>query len=217
MLAAMTQEPRHRLFARTSARPAPFRGLFSELYRWLCIVYLRLAGWKMQGDWPDLPKFTLVAAPHTSNWDAINMIAAAGYYRVPLKWMGKKELTQGPLGFIVRWFGCVPVDRSGGQDLTTQMADAFRRARAMVLAISPEGTRAATRAWRTGYYYIALAAGVPIVMSVLDYGTKTISVSGVIHPSGDYDADYALIRSHYETARGLKDGQFTLDRAKSDA
>ena len=92
---------------------------------------------------------------------------------------------------------------------------AFRAARSMVLAISPEGTRAATRAWRTGYYYIALAAGVPIVMSVLDYGAKTISVSGVIYPTGNYDADYALIRSHYESARGLKDGQFTLDRAKS--
>ena len=210
----MNETARHEVFPRATARPAPFRGPFSELYRWLCTAYLRLSGWRMQGDWPDLPKFTLVAAPHTSNLDAINMIAAAGYYRVPLKWMGKKELTEGPLGFIVKWFGCVPVDRSGGRELVPQMADAFRAARSMVLAISPEGTRAATRAWRTGYYYIALAAGVPIMMSVLDYGTKTISVSGVLYPTGNYEADYALIRSHYETARGLKDGQFTLDRAK---
>lgn len=209
----MTDEAtRHQRFDRSTARPAAFRGPFSELYRYLCAAYLALTGWKMQGDWPrDLPKFTLIAAPHTSNLDAINMIAAAGYYRVPLKWMGKKELTQGPLGFLVKWFGCVPVDRSGGRELVPQMADAFRAAKSMVLAISPEGTRAATRAWRTGYYYIALAAGVPIVMSVLDYGTKTISVSGVIHPSGNYEADLALIRTHYETARGLKDGQFTMD------
>ena len=213
----MTDQPRHQMFSRETARPAPFRGPFFELYRWICSAYLKLSGWKMAGDWPDLPKFTLIAAPHTSNLDAINMIAAAGYYRVPLKWMGKKELTQGPLGFIVKWFGCVPVDRSGGRELVPQMAEAFKAAKSMVLAISPEGTRAATRAWRTGYYYIALAAGVPIVMSVLDYGTKTIAVSGVIHPSGDYEADYALIRSHYEKARGLKDGQFTLDASKKRA
>jgi 1-acyl-sn-glycerol-3-phosphate acyltransferase len=210
----MSDAPRHEIFARDSARPAPFRGVLPEIWRFLCAAYLKLSGWRMEGDWPQhIKKMTLVAAPHTSNWDGVNMLAAAGYYRIPLRWMGKKELTQGPLGGVVRWFGCVPVDRSGKEDLVRQMAAAFAAARDMTLAVAPEGTRAAVKGWKSGYYYIALTAGVPIVMSVLDYGTKTIRVSGALTPSGDYDADFALIRSHYEAAKGLRDGKFSLDKA----
>lgn len=207
----MTDQHRHEVFSRASARPAAYRGVLPEFWRYLCTAYLKLSGWKLEGDWPrHIPKMTLVAAPHTSNWDGINMLAAAGYYRIPLKWMGKKELTEGLFGGLVRWFGCVPVDRSGKDDLVRQMSDAFRAARDMVLAVAPEGTRAATRGWKTGYYFIALTAGVPIVMSVLDYGAKTIRVSGAIQPSGDYEADFALIRSHYETAKGLREGKFAM-------
>jgi 1-acyl-sn-glycerol-3-phosphate acyltransferase len=201
--------PRHRMFDRASARPAPFRGPFTEAWRYLCTAYLKLSGWTLAGDWPrDIPKMTLVAAPHTSNWDGINMLAAAGYYRAPLKWMGKKELTEGPFGGVVRWLGCVPVDREKGGDLVKEMAAAFSGARAMTLAVAPEGTRAATRGWKSGFYYIALAAGVPIVMSVLDYGAKTITLSGVLVPSGDYEADLKIIKTHYATARGLREENF---------
>jgi 1-acyl-sn-glycerol-3-phosphate acyltransferase len=122
--------------------------------------------------------------------------------------MGKKELTAGPFGAVVRWLGCVPVDRKGGADLVGQMRDAFACADSMVLAIPPEGTRAAAAEWKTGFYYIARAAGVPIVMSVLDYGTKTIRLSGALVPSGDYAADLALIKSHYDGAKGLREGRF---------
>lgn len=200
----------HRIFARDSAKPAPFRGPFSEAWRLLCAAYLKLSGWKVEGDWPrDIQKMTLVAAPHTSNWDGVNMLAAAGYYRVPLKWMGKKELTTGPFGGLVRWLGCIPVDREKGGDLVKTMADAFAKAKTMTLAVAPEGTRAATRGWKSGFYYIALAAGAPIVMSVLDYGTKTIALSGVLTPSGDYEADLKLIQSHYAGAKGLRAGNFS--------
>ncbi len=199
-------------FDPSTACPGAFRGPFSEIWRLLCTVYLKLAGWKIEGDWPrDMPKMVLIAAPHTSNWDGINMLAAAGFYRVPLKWMGKKELTTGPLGGIVKWLGCVPVDRKGGSDLVNQMKDAFARADAMVLAIPPEGTRAATTEWKTGFYHIARAAGVPLVMSVLDYGTKTIRLVGALTPSGDYAADLAVIKSHYDGAKGLRAGQFVQE------
>ena len=209
----MTERPeRHVRFDRASARPAAFRGPFAESWRYLCTAYLKLAGWKMAGDWPrDIEKMTLVAAPHTSNWDGINMLAAAGYYRIPLRWMGKKELTSGPFGAFVKWLGCVPVDRAGSGDLVKQMAEAFAAAKTMTLAVSPEGTRAATRGWKSGFYYIALAAGVPIIMSVLDYGAKTITLAGALTPSGDYEADLKLIKSHYETARGLREENFSLD------
>jgi 1-acyl-sn-glycerol-3-phosphate acyltransferase len=194
----------------TSAAPAPYRGVVAELWRWLCTAYLKAGGWRMEGDWPrDLPKIVLVAAPHTSNWDGVNMLAAAGFYRVPLKWMGKKELTQGPLGGLVRWFGCEPVDRDAKADLVRQMKDAFDASASMVLAVAPEGTRAKSAGWKSGFYHIAHGAGVPIVMSVLDYGAKKISLSGALIPSGDYETDLALIKSHYTGARGKFDDRVT--------
>ncbi|MEO0982796.1 MAG: hypothetical protein AAFX03_09120 [Pseudomonadota bacterium] len=114
------QHPQPIYFDRATAHPAPYRGVFSEMFRWICKGYLRLGGWTLHGDWPGVSKAVAVAAPHTSNWDGVNMIAAAGAYRVKFSWMGKKSLTKGPLGGLVRWLGCVPVDRSGGQDVVAQ-------------------------------------------------------------------------------------------------
>lgn len=216
MLAGMSDAQQMK-FETATARPGAFRGPFSEIWRYLCTAYLKLAGWKIEGDWPrEMPKMVLIAAPHTSNWDGVNMLAAAGFYRVPLKWMGKKELTTGPFGPIVKWLGCVPVDRKGGTDLVAQMAAAFAAVPRMVLAIPPEGTRAAVNEWKTGFYHIARAAGAPLVMSVLDYGTKTIRLSGALVPSGDYDADLAVIMTHYEGAQGLRGGRFRDKRAKAE-
>lgn len=187
---------------RLSARPAPFRGPFAELYRWLCTAYLKASGWRMEGDWPDAKKVVAVAAPHTSNWDGINMIAAAGYYRVKFSWMGKKSLTQGPFGGIMKWLGCVPVDRASSNDVVAQMADAFRDSERLVLAISPEGTRDRVETWKTGLYHIAHTAGVPIIPTVLDYGQKRIALGPLIQTSGDYEADLPAIQAPYRGATG---------------
>lgn len=212
----MTQSPdiapesdQHKIITGEAAKPAPGKGVVGEISRFLCGSYLKLSGWQMAGAWPDIPKAVLLAAPHTSNWDGFNMVAAAGFFRIDLKWMGKKELTTGPLGWIARASGCVPVDREGGQDTVGQMTQAFADTDAMILAISPEGTRAKTPGWRSGFYHIAHQAGVPIIFSVLDYGTKTIRISGYIWPSGNYEEDLLIIRSHYTTARGLINDRFT--------
>jgi 1-acyl-sn-glycerol-3-phosphate acyltransferase len=202
-------------FAPGSARPGPWRGAAFEAWRLVCGAYLKLAGWRIEGDWPrHLPRVVLLAAPHTSNWDGVNMLAAAGHYRVPLKWMGKKELVGGPFGGLIRALGCVPVDReagkAGGGDLVRQMAEAFRAAAEMTLAVAPEGTRAATRDWKSGFYRIAAAANVPIVLSVLDYGTRTITLKGAFTPSGDYERDLVFIKSAYAQARGLREESFRL-------
>lgn len=186
----------------STARPAPYRGVGSEVVRWLSAAYLALAGWKVRGDWPGLDKAVLVAAPHTSNWDGLNMLATAGYYRVKLAWMGKRSLTQGPFGWVLKAMGCVPIDRSQSNDVVKQMREAFAARERLILAIPPEGTRSLAREWKSGFYYIAHGAGVPLVISVLDYGTKTVSLAAVVTPSGDYEADLALIRAHYANAKG---------------
>ena len=194
----------------STSRPAPFAGLGSEIVRWLSAAYLRAGGWKVRGDWPGVSKAVLVAAPHTSNWDGINMLATAGYYRVKLRWMGKKSLTQGPFGWLIKRAGCVPIDRSGANDVVRTMAEVFASERTMILAIPPEGTRSATREWKTGFYHIAREAGVPLILSVLDYGTKTARLAAVFHPSGDYDADLKVVQSYYAGATGKHRAKFAI-------
>lgn len=193
---------RHTAIAPSSARPAPSKGLFSNFVRWCCIAYLKLTGWRMQGDWPAIEKMVLVAAPHTSNWDGLNMLAAAGYYRIRLRWMGKKSLTTGPFGWLIKALGCVPIDRAQSNDVVKAMADAFSTTDRMVLAIPPEGTRDRVKEWKSGFYHIAVAANVPVVLSVLDYKRKTMSIAAVVHPSGDYETDLPVIRAYYANAVG---------------
>ncbi len=193
--------------------PLPFRGVVSELYRWFCMAFLAVGGWKVAGDWPQHRKAVVVAAPHTSNWDGIWMLAAAGRYRITLRWMGKKSLTEGPFGWFVKWAGCVPIDRSKSNDVVQAMADAFAASEGLLLAVPPEGTRGLVREWKSGFYHIARKAGLPIVFAVMDYGRKTIRISGEIWPTGDYDADMKLIATHYADARGKHAGKFAVDAA----
>jgi 1-acyl-sn-glycerol-3-phosphate acyltransferase len=192
-------------------RPAPYRGAAAELWRWLCGAILFLGGWTVRGDWPPLPKAVLVAAPHTSNWDALYMLAAAGYFNISLQWMGKASLTQGPFGFIVKALGCVPIDRTARHDVVEAMREAFAEHETMLLAVPPEGTRGLTRVWKSGFYHIARAAGVPIILSVLDYRTKTIQIAAVFTPTGDYDTDIATIRQYYQAAHGKHRHKFTAE------
>ena len=188
---------RHTIYDRQTAKPRAFRGILFELYRWMCIAFLKLGGWKIEGDFPSDRKFVLVAAPHTANLDGFLMVAAAGYYRAIIRWMGKKSLTTGPFGWLVKLSGCIPIDRSAKHDVVEQMRQAFEAETDLIVLVPPEGTRSRTEGWKSGFYHIAHNAGVPIVMSVLDYKTRTIRMSGIMQPTGDYDADLPVIQSHY--------------------
>jgi len=189
-------------------RPVPATGPIRQPVHWLCGAILWLSGWKIRGDWPPAPKAVVVCAPHTSNWDGIWMLLAGGYFRITLKWMGKASLTQGPFGFIVKALGCVPVDRSARHDMVTQMADAFAARDAMLLAIPPEGTRDLRAEWKSGFYHIAHRAHVPIIIAMLDYGTRTIEIVDMFHPSGDYAGEIGRIRGYYARAVGKHKDKF---------
>jgi 1-acyl-sn-glycerol-3-phosphate acyltransferase len=124
--------------------------------------------------------------------------------------MGKQSLVQGPFGGIMRSLGVLPVDRGASNGLVGSVSDAISRASDVILAISPEGTRTRVEEWRKGFYLIAHAAKVPIVFSVLDFKTKIVTISGWLMPSGDFDADWPLIRSHYAKAEGKYNENFCL-------
>ncbi len=205
----MPDSQQHTLIDPARAQPAQSHRLFADPFRWLCMAFLRLNGWKVEGSWPPLAKAVLVAAPHTSNWDGVYMLAAAGFYRVKLRWMGKKSLTAGPLGPLVRWLGCVPVDRANRSDLVASMAAAFNEREEMILAIPPEGTRSLSTEWKSGFYHIAHSARVPLIISVLDYGTRTIRLAATITTTGNYEADLPTIQRYYAAAKGRHLGKFS--------
>ncbi len=184
------------------AKPMPYRGVGSEIIHLLSGLYLRLTGWSVPSEWPDIPKAVIVAAPHTSNWDGVNMLAVAGWYRVKLSYMGKKSLTTGPLGWLVKRTGCIPIERSKSKNVVEQMTTAFSGANSLFLAVAPEATRKLNRNWKTGYYHIAQSAGVPLVIAVMDYRAKTVTLSGPIEVSGDYEADLEHILAPYSDANG---------------
>ncbi len=193
-------------------RSAPYRGVWSEAVRGISWLYLKAAGWHVASDWPGIPRSVIVAAPHTSNWDGLAMLAVAGWYRVKLSWMGKAALMRGPFGWVARRAGCVPVERSRSHDVVEQMRAAFAARGEMHLAVAPEGTRAANADWKTGFYHIARAAEVPLLMAVLDYRTHILRLDGPMGLTGDMAADMTRILESYREADGKRPGQFVLPR-----
>lgn len=193
-----------------TARPQPRGSLGMEVWHWLCRGFLALGGWKVACDWPPHAKVIITAGPHTSNWDGIWMVAAAGAWRARLRYMGKASLTRGPFGFLVRWSGCIPIDRSKSNDVVQASIAAFDAADALILVVPPEGTRDPVQKWKSGFYHIAVGAGVPITTAVMDYRTKTVSLSLTLWPSGDYAANLPIIQSAYATATAKYPEKFVM-------
>lgn len=171
----------------------PRRG--NRFSRAFAATALRLFGWKAVGQLPNLPKFLLVGAPHTSNLDgvlAVFVLMAAG---LELHWMVKKEVLDNPFGGLLRWLGGVAVDRKSPQDVVGQIVDRFEQRDKFVVVIAPEGTRKRVERWKTGFYRIALAAKVPIVLVYADYAKREIGIGPVIEPSGDLEKEMAEMRA----------------------
>src|SRR5690349_18985366 len=134
----------------------PRRGnAFTE---WLGRSMLRVLGWRVEGEVPDVPKAVMVAAPHTSNWDGAITLATALALRLHLHWMGKESLFRWPFRRLMLWMGGIPVRRGTKGGLVQSTAGVFAQQEKFLLVVSPEGTRSATREWKSGFYQIALAA-----------------------------------------------------------
>ncbi|WP_310497609.1 1-acyl-sn-glycerol-3-phosphate acyltransferase, partial [Sandarakinorhabdus sp.] len=150
--------------------PRPGASLPMQLWRLIARAFLAIGGWRVEGDWPADAKVVITAAPHTSNWDGIWMLAAGGAWGVRLRYMGKKSLTEGPFGWVVKLSGCIPIDRSQSNDVVAAMKANFAAVDDLILVVPPEGTRHAVPKWKSGFYHIAVGAGVPITFAVMDYG-----------------------------------------------
>ncbi len=153
---------------------------------------MRLLGWRFVGGFADAPRQVVVGAPHTSNLDGLVGLAAAAVCDVGVSLFAKRQLFWGPLGWALRAFGGVPVDRDAPGGMVGRAVDVLGRDQ-QIVAITPEGTRRAVPRWKTGFHRIAVAADVPIAVVAIDWGRKEIGVAGTVVPSGDLDADLAAI------------------------
>lgn len=171
-------------------------------------ILFKLTGWRPGGKLPDAPKFVLLAAPHTSNWDLPAMLMVGMYFSVWPKWFGKKELFRPPFGWFMKLIGGIPVDRSKHNNLVDQAADAFRSRERFILAVQPEGTRKKTEYWKTGFYRIALESSVPISLGYLDYGNKEGGFGPTLIPTGNIEDDFDILRNFYKASMAKKPQNF---------
>lgn len=162
-------------------------------------LILRLAGWRPVGQWPDCPKFLIVGAPHTSNWDGILAVLYLLACGIEIHWMAKQEVFDNPVRGVLRWLGGIPVDRRVPQGVVAQIIERFNSLEKFIVVIAPEGTRRRVEKWKTGFYRIALGANVPMVLAYLDYAQRTIGIGPTILPSGDLEGDLAQIRAFFKT------------------
>src|SRR6185503_5417346 len=163
--------------------------ILSTFFHYLARLIMRLAGWHIEGTLPDLPKFVLIGAPHTSNWDFVLFLGVIFSLRANVRFMGKAELFRFPIGWFFRYCGGVPVDRKKSTGLVEQMVKASNESEKFILTIAPEGTRHNVVEWKRGFYHIAKGAGIPIVMAVVDGKHKTVRIGQVFQPTENMEAD----------------------------
>jgi len=181
-------------------RAAP-KGLMFK--RSLGKAFLRVAGWKTDGERPTEPRYVIIAAPHTSNWDMPFMLAMAFVYDMPVRWMGKHTLFEGPSGAFFRRMGGIPIVRHRAGGVVEQMVEYFENEESLVLMVPAEGTRSRVDYWKSGFYHIARGANVPVCLSYLDYGKKVGGIGPMIQLTGDVRADMDRIRAFYDGKEGF--------------
>ena len=173
----------------------PRRG--NALLRGLAHGLLRLFGWRLVGELPDVPKCVAIAAHHTTNWDFVVGMCAMFAWDLRVDWIGKHTIFRAPFGGFMRWMGGTPVTREPGKGVVAEIVERMAKRDRFVLGLAPEGTRKQVDRWRTGFYQVAVQAGVPILLAYFDYAKKHIGIGPLFRPTGDPDADMAVIREFY--------------------
>ena len=180
-------------------------GAMYSLAKW----FLQLRGWRIEGEFPPDPKFVAIGAPHTSNFDFIVFLGVLGHFNRRARYIGKHSLFVGPLGWLMRKLGGIPVNRRGAGGLVDQVVEAFAAADEMILVIAPEGTRSRSKAWKSGFHNIARAAGVPIVPASVNGADRIATVGPPVVPSEDVVADMNQFRDFFGGVVGSRAGKET--------
>ena len=156
------------------------------------------------------PPFVFIGAPHTSNWDFLLLLVGILHLHMDVRWMGKHTLFPTGLGWFMRWLGGIPVNRARAHNIVPRMVKLLKEQPGTILCIPPEGTRSRVSEWKTGFYHIAVKAGVPIYMTAIDAENRQLRMLGEFHPSGDVDSDMVKIREYYRGFRGINPDNFAV-------
>lgn len=182
----------------------------NTVLRGFSLAVLKLTGWKVSGQLPpNGRKCVMIAAPHTSNWDLPYMLMVAFTLRLNVYWMGKEQIFKPPFRGVMMWLGGIPVRRESANNVVAASVIALQEADGpLQLVVTPEGTRSKARYWKTGFYYIAVGAQVPVVMAFMDYERKISGLGPVFEPTGDIEADMVAIKAFYAPFKGKNPDQF---------
>lgn len=186
--------------------------LGARLARWA----FGIAGWRLEGRAPSHPHCIILGAPHTTNWDlALALLTGAGLgFR--LRWLGKDSMFRGLVGTALRWVGGIPVDRSSRTGLVQSLVDRMKAEREFMLCIAPEGTRKYTDHWKSGFYRVALAADIPVILGFCSYDRKVVGLGPAVRLTGDVDADMTKIAAFYADKRGKHRANESLVRLRPE-
>ena len=177
-------------------------------------IFFKIMGWKIEGTIDEsIRKCVLMVIPHTSWHDFYLGIFTRGIMDMEMNFIGKKELFRFPFGFYFRWMGGAPIDRIGNLNKVEAIARIFENHDEFRLAISPEGTRKKISELRTGFYYIALKANVPIIPVAFDYGKKTVTIGKPFYPTSNYEEDLTILLNHFKGVVGkIPKSGFSLEK-----
>jgi 1-acyl-sn-glycerol-3-phosphate acyltransferase len=169
---------------------------------------LGLFGWRVTGEFPAAPRFVLIVAPHTSNWDFPICMLAMFATGLRVNWLGKHSIFFFPAAPVLRWLGGEPIDRGVRAGTVEQSITRFAGRQQYILGISPEGTRRAAPEWRTGFHRIAVGAGVPIVPAALDYSRRVLELMPETIPTADMAGDIVALRRVFSARMARHPAQF---------
>lgn len=165
-------------------------------------IFFKILKWKLLGEFPDVDKCVVIVAPHTSWVDFFLGLLVRKVFNEEVNYIGKESLFRPPFGWFFRWMGGAPIDRSKSQNKVAAIVKLFEERRRFRLALAPEGTRKKVPEWKTGFYYIAKIAKVPIVMVAFDFGKKEVKISEPKYPTNDMKADLQSYREFYKGVVG---------------
>lgn len=176
--------------------------IITPLIRCLVLMLVKLSGWSVPDKNPELDKAVLIGAPHTSNWDFVWMLAGAIVMRLEVNWIGKHTLFKFPFGPLMRYLGGTAINRSATKNFVEGVVDKFNESDKLMIVIAPEGTRKPVEIWKTGFYFMAHLARVPIIMCYVDYKAKVIGIDQVFVTTGDAQQDIAMMQMTYAAVPG---------------
>ncbi len=184
----------------------------NTLMRGMSGLLMRLTGWRTEGMTPAelaaYPKYVLIAAPHTSNWDFPITLMVCFQLQLKVYWMAKASLFAWPIGWLSRWLGGIAIDRSASNNTVQNTINAFAARERLAVIVAPEGTRGKVTHWKTGFYHMAHGAGVPIALAYLDFARKRGGIGRMFVTTGDIVADMAEIQQFYSGITGKNRDQF---------